>query len=281
MVAATRSPAPASPAKVSLRPPLASASSWTSEKMRPAAAPARLAPRAAAAAEPSAAAFLAHAASSAPVTSSVRLDGQAAGLQDLTQWAAQVGVAGRHHHGGAHLDRLARVRGSPEAGDGARRHALGHIRGRRGSERRHQALRGDEHRAAFPDARADLADRGGQGAAGHGHHDKVDAARTRSRSPALARSPCRAGHRVDTRCSRGSGAGARPERPSGSRAGPRGRHAPARTPSRCPWSPRRPRPRSAAAAARRATPTATRRTARCARSPRSRGRARGRPRAGR
>ncbi len=103
------------------------------------------------------------------------LDGQAAGLQDLTQWAAQVGVAGRHHHGGAHLDRLARVRGSPEAGDGARRHALGHIRGRRGSERRHQALRGDEHRAAFPDACADLADCGGQGAAGHGHHDKVDA----------------------------------------------------------------------------------------------------------
>ena len=38
---ATRSPAPARPAKVSLRPPLASASSWTSEKMRPAAAPAR------------------------------------------------------------------------------------------------------------------------------------------------------------------------------------------------------------------------------------------------
>ena len=105
-----------------------------------------------------------------------RLDRQAAGVEHLAELAAQVAVARGDDHRGADLDRLARVHGAAQAGDRARAHALGHVGARRGAERRHEALGGDQHGAAVAHARADLADRGGQAAAGHGEHDQVDAA---------------------------------------------------------------------------------------------------------
>ena len=137
----------------------------TSEKTRPAAAPARFAPRGAAAADARAAAFLAHDASSAPVTSSVALDRQTAGLQHLPELPAQVRVAGGEHHRRAQLDGLARVRGTRERCHGARPDPLGHEGRRRGAERRHEALGRHEHGAPLAHARADLADGRGQRAA--------------------------------------------------------------------------------------------------------------------
>src|SRR3954447_2309107 len=68
---ATRSPAPASPAKVSGRPPRRRLNASTSAKTLPAAAPAALGPAMAAAAAATTAAFLAAPASSTPVTSVV------------------------------------------------------------------------------------------------------------------------------------------------------------------------------------------------------------------
>src|SRR5918992_587365 len=73
------------------------------------------------------------------------------------------------------LARLAGGRGTRQAGHGAGAHALRHVGSRRAAERRHETLRGDQHRAALAHARADLADGGGQAAARHGHHDQVDA----------------------------------------------------------------------------------------------------------
>ena len=166
---------PASPAKVSLRAPLASASSWISEKTRPAAAPARFAPRGAAAAVASAAAFFAQAASSAPVTSSVASTVRPPASSRSCSWrrrsASCVATT---------TDAPSSIASRACAGPARRRHraradALGDERGGSGAERRHESLRRDEHGGAVAHARADLADRGRQARARHGEHDEVDA----------------------------------------------------------------------------------------------------------
>ena len=79
------------------------------------------------------------------------------------------------HDGRAELDRLTRVSGAGERGDGTCAHALRDERRRRGAERRHEPLRGDQHGGAVAHARADLTDRGRQARAGHREHDEVDA----------------------------------------------------------------------------------------------------------
>ena len=177
------------------------------------------------------------------------------------------------------LDRLARVRGAAEAGHGARAHALGHVGGRRGAERRHEALRGRRApRCARPRARRCRPTAAGRLAAGHGEHHQVDAGELD-----LA-------HGLHARCARSSSharAGSAEFSRSASERSAWARGAAAeldlepgarehRRRPRCPSSRRPPRPRCAAAAGRRATPTGARRRARCARSPRRRGTARGR-----
>jgi len=86
---ATRSPAPASPAKVSGREPWTRASASTSANTLPAAAPEMFGPAPAAAAAASAAAFLAQPASSTPVTSVVTVTSRRAWPSASVSWRAK------------------------------------------------------------------------------------------------------------------------------------------------------------------------------------------------
>ena len=99
---------------------------------------------------PERAAFFAHAASSVPSVIG-GLDGH--GRQPRAGRAS--GGEGRQsrlamNHGGAELDRLARVRGTSEGGHRTRSHALGDRRRWRRAERRDEALGGDEHAERSP-----------------------------------------------------------------------------------------------------------------------------------
>ena len=122
-----------------------------------------------------AAAFFAQAASSAPVTSSVASTVRPPASSRSRSWRRRSASLRGEHDRGAELDRLARVRGTGERGHRARPHALGDVGGRRGAERRHEALRGHQHGGAVAHARADLADGGGQARARHGEHHEVHA----------------------------------------------------------------------------------------------------------
>ena len=168
-------------------------------------------------------------------------------------------------HRGAALDRLAGVGGTGQVRHRAGAHALGHVGGGRGAERRDEALRGDQaprfgRRCGRPPSRPRPA---GSGRAPRTRPGR----RRRTRCRPQWRRGCRprAGPRAGSRRSRARRRAARPGRPCGSRAGPRGPPARAALRRRCPSSRRR-RPRPCAeAAARRATPTGAPHTARCAR----------------
>ena len=131
---------------------------------------------AAAAAEASAAAFLAQAASSAPVTSSVVSTVRPPASSTSRSWRRRSALRVATHDRGAR-PRSPRARARDRRGWRRRGRARARRRRRVGrrAERRHEALRGHQHGAAVAHPRADLADRGGQAAAGHREHHEVDA----------------------------------------------------------------------------------------------------------
>ena len=168
---ATRSPAPASPANVSLRPPLATASSWTFGEDTPGG---RARERGAAGCgggggEGRGVRCAGGELGARDVIGGV--DAEATGAEHVAELAAQVGVARGNDRGGALLDHLACMRRAGQGRDRAGAHALGHEGRRVVAERRHEALRGDEHRRTVVHARADLAEHGRQARARHREHD--------------------------------------------------------------------------------------------------------------
>ena len=212
------------------------ASSCTSEKTFPAAAPARLAPRDARGARGERRRVLGAGGQLGAGHVVGRLHGQAAGVEHLAQLAAQVRVArGDHHRRRRPRAPRARARGRP----GWRRRARARARPRRPWAWCRAAARGPSRpparRCARRRARRSRRSRRA-GCCTARRARPGPPRRTRSRARSWARWPCEAPHPGGRRRSRGRPAAARPARSCGSRAAPRAPRARAPTRSRCPSS---------------------------------------------